>query len=196
MSAMLDLGPVARRVTLLVEGVGDEQLGAPTPCEAYAVRDILEHFVGLTAAFRDAATKSLGETTGTAPPSSMPDLSPDWRTRLPRQLDEMAGAWRKPEAWEGVTQAGGVTLPGEIAGRVALNELVLHGWDLARATGQDFAPDAESLRASIELLGQSAGDDGDRGGIFGPPVEVPGDASLLDRAVALSGRRPDWTPPV
>lgn len=36
------------------------------------------------------------------------------------------------------------------------------------------------------------GSDGDR--LFGPPVPVPGDASLLDRVIALSGRRPDWQP--
>lgn len=44
----------------------------------------------------------------------------------------MAGAWKDPAAWTGMTRAGGVDLPGEIAAAVAADELVLHGWDLAR----------------------------------------------------------------
>ncbi len=37
-----------------------------------------------------------------------------------------------------MTKAGGVDLPGEVAGLVALDELVVHGWDVARATGQAY----------------------------------------------------------
>ena len=45
-----------------------------------------------------------------------------------------------------MTQAGGVDLPGEVAGLVALNELVVHGWDIATASGQDYRPDEATLR--------------------------------------------------
>ncbi|MFG2285824.1 TIGR03086 family metal-binding protein [Streptomyces sp. NPDC048595] len=105
----------------------------------------------------------------------------------------MAEAWRAPEAWQGETQAGGVPLPGAVAGRIALNDLVVHGWDLARATGQDYAPDADSLEVPYELLSSWAA--GETGPLFGAVVAVAGDAPLLDKVVALSGRRPDWTPP-
>jgi uncharacterized protein (TIGR03086 family) len=86
-----------------------------------------------------------------------------------------------------------VDLPGQIAGRVALNELVLHGWDLARATGQEYDPGEASAAVSYEMV-KPSGDDSLRDGIFGPPVAVPDDAPLLDRAVGMSGRRPDWRP--
>ena len=109
------------------------------------------------------------------------------------QLDGLAAAWRSESAWEGETQAGGVTLPGSLAGVVALNEVLLHGWDLARATGQDYRGDPDSLEASIGMLSQAESMEM-RGTIFGPVVEVPGHAPLLDRAVALSGRSPDWSP--
>ncbi|MGX1884059.1 TIGR03086 family metal-binding protein [Streptomyces sp. NPDC055287] len=189
---ILDFEPAARQVAHLLEGVKDDQLSAPTPCEKYAVHHLLAHLVGLTAAFRDAAGKRLGPTTDTAPGVGMPVLDDDWRTRLPRQLDELVAVWRRPEAWQGMTRAGGVTLPGEVAGRVALNEIVVHGWDLARATGQPYAPDVAALQSSYELLeptGDSPGDDG----IFGAPVDVPQDAPLLDRVVGRAGRSPSWS---
>ncbi|MGW0559205.1 TIGR03086 family metal-binding protein [Streptomyces sp. NPDC003016] len=188
---LLDFEPAVRQVARLLDGITDEQLSAPTPCEKYAVHHLLAHLVGLTAAFRDAAKKELGPSTDTDPGAALPVLDDDWRTRLPRQLDELAAAWRSPGAWQDTTRAGGVTLPGGIAGKVALNEVVVHGWDLARATGQAYAPDAAALRSSYELLeptGDTPGDDG----IFGTPVEVPGDAPLLDRVVARAGRSPSW----
>ncbi|SCG10218.1 TIGR03086 family protein [Streptomyces sp. Ncost-T6T-2b] len=112
---------------------------------------------------------------------------------LPRRLEEVAAAWRAPDAWTGMTRAGGIELPGEVAGAVALNELVIHGWDLARSTGQPYAAGEAELR-SCEVLLAPDEDDPDRGGIFAPPVPVPTDAPLLDRVIALSGRRPDWRP--
>ncbi|OEU92257.1 hypothetical protein DB35_07305 [Streptomyces abyssalis] len=190
---MLDLGPQAREVKALVDGVRDDQLAAPTPCETYSVRELLGHLYGLSQAFTDAAAKNLGAGTDQDPGASLPQLPDDWRSRLPVQLDELAAAWRSESAWEGETQAGGVTLPGELAGLVALNELVLHGWDLARATGQDYRGDPGSLRASIGMLSESQSAE-ERGSMFGPVVQVPDDSSLLERAVALGGRRPDWRP--
>lgn len=91
-----------------------------------------------------------------------------------------------------MTRAGGVDLPGGIAGAVAVDELVVHGWDLARATGQEYAPDPAALRASYGFLLAAAEDETRGGGIFGAVVPVPDDAPLLDRAIGLSGRDPGW----
>lgn len=190
-----DLGPQTRIVARLVAGVPDAGLEDPTPCPHYAVRDLLGHLAGLAIAFRDAARKDLGPTTDTAPGEAAPSLPAGWREELPRSLDELAGAWADPAAWTGMTRAGGVDLPGEIAGVVAVDELVIHGWDLARATGQDYAPDQAALRASHAFLLEAAEDESRGGGIFGAVVPVPDDAPLLDRAVGLSGRDPGWTPP-
>ncbi|MDJ0347413.1 TIGR03086 family metal-binding protein [Streptomyces sp. H10-C2] len=188
-----DLGPAAHAVAQLLPGITDEQLDDPTPCPKYAVRELLGHVVGLSTAFRDAARKEFGPTTGTPPGSVLPALDDDWPTAAPQRLEELVEAWQKPGAREGDTQAGGVTFPAAIAGRVALNELLIHGWDLARATGQDYAPTEANLNVSYELLAPSP-DDLSRDGVFGPAVAVPGNAPLLDRIVALSGRRPDWKP--
>lgn len=189
----LDLGPQAALVARLVAGVRDGQLTDATPCPKYTVGDLLAHLTGLAIAFRDAGRKDLGVTTDTSPDAGLPVLEPDWRTRLPAVLGELAEAWRDPAAWTGMTRAGGVDLPGAVAGLVAVDELVIHGWDLARATGQDYAPDPTALQACHAFLAESVGDPG-RGDIFGPVVDVPEDAPLLDRAVGLSGRDPGWRP--
>ncbi|MFG2669875.1 TIGR03086 family metal-binding protein [Streptomyces sp. NPDC048445] len=188
-----DLAPAAQQIAGLLDAVDDNRLSAPTPCPGVTVSALLAHIGGLAAAFRDAAHKELGATTDTAPSVEEMVLADGWRGTLPQALDEMVTAWRSPEAWQGMTRAGSVDLPGEIAGMVALNELVLHGWDLARSTGQPFRAEEAHLDSTLALLAD-LGDNPPAGSPFGPPVPVPQDTPLLDRAVARSGRRPDWQP--
>ncbi|MGH4019383.1 MAG: TIGR03086 family metal-binding protein [Pseudonocardiaceae bacterium] len=202
MTTILDFDPPARQLTRLVNGVTDDQLVARTPCEAYTVGDLLDHLMGLTIAFRNAATKSTGSEDGEPAQVSRPGeasaahLRPDWRSRLPVQLSELVAAWKDPAAWEGTTEAGGVTLPADVMGRVAINELVLHGWDLARGTGQPFACDPTIAQACFEFTSMMSapGEEAGREGLFGPVVEVSPDAPLFDRVLGLSGRHPSWTP--
>jgi uncharacterized protein (TIGR03086 family) len=189
-----DLGPQALVVARLAAGTTREQLDRHTPCPGLAVHNMLGHLGGLAVAFRDAGRKDLGVTTDTNPGSVVPDIGPDWRETLPKVLDELAEAWRDPAAWTGETRAGGVTLPGAVAGAVAADELVVHGWDLARATGQAYEPDEVALRAAYGFLVAAAANSGPGEGVFGPVVPVPDDAPLLDRVIGLSGRDPGWKP--
>ncbi|MFJ9149238.1 TIGR03086 family metal-binding protein [Streptomyces sp. NPDC102270] len=189
----IDFEPQSGIIARLADAVTDERLADPTPCPDFAVRNLLGHLLGLAAAFRDAARKDLGVTTDTPPTDSVPDIGPGWRQELPKVLDELAEAWRDPAAWTGMTRAGGVDLPAEVAAAVAIDELVVHGWDLARATGQAYEPDPAALRACYDFLLASA-EDPSRDAIFGPIVPVAQDAPLLDRAIGLSGRNPGWTP--
>ncbi|MFE1589385.1 TIGR03086 family metal-binding protein [Streptomyces sp. NPDC058737] len=192
-AATLDLGPQTRILARLADGVREDRLADPTPCPDLAVRNLLGHLTGLAVAFRDAARKDLGPTTDTSPEASVPDVGPGWREELAKVLGELADAWREPDAWTGMTRAGGIDLPGAVAGAVVADELVIHGWDLARATGQEYAPDPAALQAAYGLLAAAA-DESDRDqGMFGPVVAVPAQAPLLERAVGLSGRDPGWT---
>ncbi|MBB5157903.1 TIGR03086 family metal-binding protein [Saccharopolyspora phatthalungensis] len=188
MTALPDLGPAARQLASLLENIPDEQLTAPTPCAEYTLGDLIDHVGGLTLAFADAARKDLGGITSQGPSGDAARLPDDWRTRIPQQLAALAEAWQQPAAWEGMTRVGGIDLPGEIAGKVAMNELVVHGWDVAKASGQPFRCDPETVAANLEFVSRSAAE----GGLFGPPVEVPADAPALDRTIGLTGRNPDW----
>ena len=96
-----------------------------------------------------------------------------------------------------MTRAGGIDLPGEVAGLVALDEVVIHGWDVARASGQPYSSDAATLEAVHGFVEQFSGpgQEAAREGLFGPEVSVGKDAPLLDRVIAMTGRDPAWTSP-
>jgi uncharacterized protein (TIGR03086 family) len=193
----VDLEPATRRLGDLISAVPDERLGAPTPCPDYTLGDLIDHVGGLALAFTAAASKATIEGAASGPSGDASRLGDDWRTRIPRDLTALAAAWRDPAAWTGMTQAGPVELPGEVAGLVALDEVVLHGWDVARASGEPFECDQsllEAVRGFIETFA-AAGQDEARNGLFGPAVPVPADAPLLDRVVGLAGRDPGWSPP-
>ena len=191
---MLDLTPATGTLTRLVTDIGDDQLRAPTPCRGTTVADLLDHLDGLCLAFTAAAAKD--QAAGSQPPSADgARLGPDWRTRISGRLARLATAWQDETAWAGMTRAGGVDLPGEVAGQVAINEVVVHGWDIAAATRHGYACEAELIQAAYAFVRAEQARapvrvlrDG------GPPVSVPDSAPLLDRLIGLTGRDPGWQP--
>jgi uncharacterized protein (TIGR03086 family) len=193
---LIDLEPAAGRLADLIRGMPEGRLDGPTPCPDYRVGDLVDHVGGLALAFTAAATKDAGGAGSQGPSGDASRLGDDWRTRIPLALDGLAEAWRQPGAWTGMTQAGGVDLPGEIAGLVALDELVLHGWDVAQATGQAYECEPAILEAVYQFVAPLAipGQEAQREGLFGPVIEVPDAAPLLDRVLGLSGRDPAWVP--
>ncbi len=194
----LDLGPAAQRLAELVRNVPDDALDNPTPCPDYSLGDLVDHVGVLALAFRAAATKeSNALTNGTPPLGDASHLVDDWRTRIPRDLAGLAKAWNDPEAWAGMTRIAGGDAPGAVIGQVALNELVVHGWDVAQASGQPYVSDEPSLEGARNLLAMFSGPDDDekRGVGFGPVVKVADDAPLLDHVLGMSGRDPDWSAP-
>jgi uncharacterized protein (TIGR03086 family) len=191
---MVELGPASKQMADLIKGVPDELLGAPTPCLEYTLGDLVDHIRQLTIAFTAAAKKDTAGMRSGRAPGDAKNLGDDWRTRIPGDLSALADAWREPAAWTGMTMAGGIDLPGELAGIIALDELVVHGWDVARASGQDFDQDRESLEAVYAFVKQFSSAGEAREGMFGPEVAVPDDAPLLDRLLGLTGRDPGWSP--
>jgi uncharacterized protein (TIGR03086 family) len=177
--------------------VPDDRLGAPTPCPSYTVGDLLEHIGGLAIAFTAAANKRPieGLVDAQVPAGDASRLGDDWQERIPEAVTALGEAWRHPEAWTGMTQAGPVELPGEVAGLVALDELVVHGWDLARGSGQRYEPDDATVEPCIALVSQFASEESGPDVAFGRPVAVAAEAPALDRLVAAAGRDPGWTAP-
>ncbi|MFZ0139603.1 MAG: TIGR03086 family metal-binding protein [Aeromicrobium sp.] len=188
-----DLQAAARLTASIVTGVGDEQLDNPTPCDERDVQQLLAHIDGLSQAFTAAAAKDFGPLTDTAPDESDGSLGDDWRRRVPAQLAALAQAWSDPSAWEGMTRAGGIDLPGEVGGLVALDEIAIHGWDLAVATGQPYDPDDATAAVVHGFLLESRKEPVPEE-LFGPVVDVSADARLFDQALGLAGRDPGWPP--
>jgi uncharacterized protein (TIGR03086 family) len=191
--AMIDLGPAARRVGTLVCDVRDDQLGQPTPCPGMTVGDLIDHIGGLSAGFTATAQKRRAAGGGPPRPPSGDRLGSGWREHVVRELATLAAAWRDPAAWEGMTSAAGVDLRGSVAGVVALDELLVHGWDLAAATGRAYDVPADEAEAAIGFV--SAFEAPRDGGLFGPVVPVAAGAPPLDRLLGLTGRDPGWRAP-
>jgi uncharacterized protein (TIGR03086 family) len=88
-----------------------------------------------------------------------------------------------------------VPVPGEVCGLIAVNEVVVHAWDISVSTGQRYDVERAYVEAARQFV-QSTVDQNPDGveGLFGPAVAVPGDASPLDQLLALTGRDPSWQP--
>jgi uncharacterized protein (TIGR03086 family) len=190
---MLDLEPATTTLGRTVDAIGDDQLDRPTPCDV-PVAALLVHVLGLTVAFRQSARKIRAPETDTPPSLGAVDLPADWRQQLPVLLDDLVAAWREPGAWEGMTRIAGMDLPADQVGIVVNNELVLHAWDLATATGQPYEPHPANLEASWLMVSNTPDDPQARGGLFGPCLPVADDAPLLHRVLAGAGRDPAWSP--
>jgi len=190
----MNIEPATTRLAALVRSVPDAALDNPTPCDT-SVAALLDHIGTLALAFTDAARKDTSKLTEAPTPPDASNLGPDWRDAIPRALDGLAEAWHDPEAWAGTTQIVGMEMPGEAAGIVALDEVVIHGWDVARSIGQPYEVEPELLEPVMGFLTHMAEPEmlhTREGGLFGPVVEVAPNAPLLDRAVGLAGRDPAW----
>lgn len=188
---MNDLTSACQRTADVLAGITDDQLTLATPCEKMSLDAVVAHIGVLSLAFAAAAGKEFGPLTDT-PPTDDAALEADWRTAYPQHLATLAAAWKDPAAWEGMTRAGGVELPAEVMGNVALAEVVIHGWDAARAVGAPYDSDPATLRACLAHLEQF--DPAGTEGMFGPAVPTADSAGDLDRVVAMSGRDPAWRP--
>ena len=191
----VDLRPTTTTLAALVRGVRDDQLTGPTPCPEYSVADLLDHIGGLSVAFTSAARKD--DIEGHAPSADGSRLEGGFRDRIAAALDELGDAWQDPAAYDGMTMAGPVEMPGDQAALVALDEVTVHAWDLAVATGQPYPADPAAVAACQDFVAGFApppGGASDTGGLFGPPVALPADASSLDQLIGATGRDPAWTP--
>lgn len=183
------LADAATAAASTVRGVSPDQLAAPTPCQQWQVRPLVNHLLQVATALTLAGR-------GEAVPDDVWErdmMSDDWAGRLNEQARQAIEAWSEPSAWEGTVSMSSAEMPASMVATMLASDLVIHSWDLARATGQEVAcldDTAEMARVFVEQMGEQG-----RGmGIFAEPVPVPQGAPALDRAVGLSGRDPAWKP--
>jgi uncharacterized protein (TIGR03086 family) len=178
-----------------IRGAGPARLDDPTPCAEFTARKLLHHL-----AFGLLLAQLSAERRGTDPSWTSYDIAPyldgvpeeQWAELAAAQGAATARAWADLAAWEGETTFGGSPMPAAAVGSMMTSEFVLHGWDLATATGGTV--DVSEGLAATALEGvQAIAQMGRDGGWFGAEVALPVDASTLDRALAASGRDPRWT---
>lgn len=182
------LASCAVEVVRVTRGISPEQLAGPSGCTGWTVRELANHVVLYTGhglehrALRTRLPDELVMRDFTA--------EADWPERYDAQLDRALAAWAKPEAWNGdIDLGGGSALPaGEIAAMLVA-ELALHGWDLARATGQDFTLPEDTGAYLLDVVERYAEMYRAYEG-FAAATPVGADAPAFTRALATSGRTP------
>jgi uncharacterized protein (TIGR03086 family) len=185
------LARAADRTTAVVRAVAPGRLHDPTPCRDFDVRALLSHLMWVVDLAVPAARKEAADGSVSA---DRDYVQGDWRASWAAQVAAMTAAWAEPDAWTGTTTFAGGEISATFAGELVLVDLVVHGWDLARATGQPYGCDGDAAEAVYRVVAE-VGEMGRSMGLFGEAVAVPDDADPLDRALALSGRDPGWTPP-
>lgn len=184
-------GPGNALLTIL-GGVKDEHLDRPTPYRDHTVGEVLQHLVTVTRILRDTAEKKFGAPTeAKVHGQDWTTVEDGWRTALEEQVPQLVQAWREKDAWEGTTRGGGLDMKSEAAGRITLDELVSHGWDLARATGQDYPLDMidEQIYAECREFIAAVEEEEEA-----EPIDVADNASVFERMLGLAGRDPQWSP--
>lgn len=184
---MIDLRPACDRLIVLLQDVRDEQLAAPTPCTEYTVGGVVGHIDEAARGFTALARREAGEPADRPGPVAAPGSG--WRDGVAGDVRELGEAWRDPAAWQGSSTVAGVELSHELWGRIALTEVVVHGWDIARATDLPFELPVETLRACFDHVARFV-PNAPFPALWGPAVRVPADAPLLERVVAVTGRTP------
>ncbi len=189
MSTREHLHGVVAHLQPVVNGVDQDVLGAPTPCAEFDVRSLATHLLGTVEAMRRVgAEESLDPDD---PWGTGGDHLPEgWRSDLSERLTGFADAWSRPDAWEGEAMDG--AMPRSVIGDMGYVEVMLHGWDLARGSGQDVAYDADAVSRALEIMDE-IGPQGRSQGAFGPEVDLPADAADFAKVLAKSGRDPGWT---
>ncbi|MGW0481560.1 TIGR03086 family metal-binding protein [Nonomuraea sp. NPDC003214] len=193
MSDLHFIAQAAAGVPEIVRRVEPGDLGAPTPCAEYDVRKLINHLLFWGPSLEGAARKE-----SVPPPAASEDdvdlTGGDWSAALQAQTTRLVAAWSEPAAWEGTTYMGGAReLPAAMVGGMVAGELVVHGWDLARATDQHPRWDDDLLERLAAQVAATA-EQGRAMGVYGPEVPVPADAPPLDRVLGLTGRDPSWKP--
>jgi uncharacterized protein (TIGR03086 family) len=176
----------------VVAGITPQQLHDPTPCTDYDVGQLRDHVTGWLTTFAEGFAAG-----GQAPRASLDgyqaSADPAAEVRTAAQTLEKslrAGAADKPLA------LGDSSMPGGMVLGMVLWEYQVHGWDLARATGQPWSPPAEAAQASLTFApGMLTDEYQGEGKAFGSRVSVPDTAPPLDRLLGLSGRDPAWSAP-
>lgn len=169
----------------IVVAVAPRQWDGRSPCADWSVRDVVRHIVDMHGVLLGSA--------GRAPsPAPTVDVDPaaafgSVRADIQVVLDDPATAGIEFDA----PHVGRTTVERSID-EVISADLVLHGWDVARSTGQDDTMDPDEVELAFQAAKALPEDVLRLPYVFGPPVPVPADASPQDRLLGFIGRDPNW----
>ena len=185
----------SRRAQAIMAGIRQEQGENPTPCTEWNVRQVMNHVIGGAEVLAGSLEGNMPEGVGGVSPNSSYSAETEVSRLAQAYADESARvlvAALQPGAMQASTPGGMMTVPQFLIAMAT--DHIIHGWDLARATGQDDTLDADVVQAAYGMMTSPEGsmfvDMGRQMGFVGPAIAVPEDARLQDKLVAHMGRQP------
>jgi len=181
---------VVAEANRVVSGITPEQLDLPTPCSEWDVRALLNHVTGGSDMFAEGVSQGaisderVGELLGTD------RLGDDYQGSFAAATQRALDAFATPGAAEKMVTLPFGTMPAGAALNIAIFDVTVHAWDLAKATGQDTSLDPAVVEPALAVGTQMIGDDMRAAGMFGAAVDVADDAPASDRLAAFAGRQP------
>lgn len=168
----------AKRARQTVAGVRPDQLSSPTPCTEWNVQAVLDHMAGTL----NWVASSLSGTPPAKTKGSLPSFDAG--------VAAISKAARAAGVLEKKIKGPMGEMPGQVFLMIGLSDTLIHGWDLAKATGQDTKLDPKNVEVVYGFMKMQA--EGARAcKALGPEVKVPDNASAQDRLLGLCGRKPD-----
>ena len=184
------MAAAAAETARVVSGAaGTAALDGATPCTDWDLRTLLNHTILWTA--YSAERRAHGESVAEDLMSKDFTAEPGYAETYQAQIANAVHAWSDPEVWAGDRSVMGSAMPAADIAAMLIMEMVLHGWDVAKAAGQDYHCSGELAQAVLQTV-QAQGDMFRRYQGFAAIVPVPDDAPAFDRALGLSGRNPSW----
>jgi uncharacterized protein (TIGR03086 family) len=187
----------------VIAAVRPEQMELPTPCPDYDVRGLIAHLVAVLDRIEMFGTQGDVGSVGVQSELLADD---EWVSRWDATVHRVLDAWADDSRLDAEMRLPWRTMTGRPALAIYTNELTVHTWDLAHATGQHPAWDPEVLAVSshaihTELPGSERAAQWQEVAAQLPPgvpftapfadaVDVPADAAPVERLVAWNGRRP------
>lgn len=165
--------------------VGPEQYGGPTPCAEWTVRDLVDHVVGGNNRTAAGHPGKSGDEPGT---NGVPE-GMDPRQAFAESAQRVQAAFAAPDGLTRTFDLGFAQLPGSAYIGMRTNDVLVHAWDLARATGQPTDLDAEVAQMCLETSRQRLQESfRGPGRPFGAEQPCPPDRPVADQLAAFMGR--------
>lgn len=160
-----------------------DQLDDPTPCSRFTVHDVLDHMIVLGGTFSYLFR-------GEDPPELTAPPVYGWvpSAELREVMDDLLAAVRSPGAMERTIAAPVGEMPGSTFARFVAFDGLVHGWDLATATGQRFEPPVAVIAEVDDFVRGTLTPEMRDGDTFAAETVPPEAAGPLDRLAAFSGR--------
>lgn len=187
--------PTLARLAGVVE-IDDADLGRATPCDGFDVGELRRHVLGWLQFF--AAALADPDRTGDRLDPDAWELDPE---DLPAAIVERSAAAIDAAIADGVAERLVVMSQARMAGdgalAMALGEYLVHGWDLARATGRPWDADDDAAGPALAFLRSTVAPEhrGPDSGFFDAEITPPEGATTFEQLLCFAGRHPDWTPP-